>query len=141
MTATLRSDPGAPPALPVQRRTQMTWVETTVVLTGQCLIQLKYPGLPAGAKYNVSVTGLTDNCEVLVAANNDIFFNGTVTNVGQDGVWTLGVPAAATRAGGDLLLSFSGRDATPPSKEKHIGSNFPKAEGIKLAEVWLRKMP
>jgi len=44
LAAKLSSDP---PALPIQRRTQMTWVETTVTLTEQCWIQLKYvPLLP-----------------------------------------------------------------------------------------------
>jgi hypothetical protein len=100
----------------------------------------RYPGLPPGAKYNVSVTGLDDKSKVMVRAKNDVIFNGTVTSVGPDGVWTVGVPAAATRSGGDLLLSFAGQDGTMLSEEKSESTYYAKGNGIKLAEVWLRKV-
>jgi hypothetical protein len=100
----------------------------------------RYPGLPPGAKYSVSVTGLDEKSKVGVRANNDVIFNGTVTSVGPDGVWTVGVPTAATRSGGDLLLSFAGQDGAMLSEEKSGTTYYAKGNGIKLAEVWLRKI-
>jgi len=94
----------------------------------------------SGAKYNVSVTGLDEKSKVMVRANNNVIFKRTVTSVGPDGVWTVGVPAAATRSGGDLLLSFAGQDGAMLSEEKSETTYYAKGNGIKLAEAWLRKL-
>jgi hypothetical protein len=99
----------------------------------------RYPGLPPGAKY-VSVTGLEEKSKFMVRANNNVIFKRTVTSVGPDGVWTVGVPAAATRSGGDLLLSFAGQDGAMLSEEKSETTYYAKGNGIKLAEAWLRKV-
>lgn len=99
----------------------------------------RYNGLPSGTNYNVSVTGLDEQSRVVVTANGVVAFNGTVTHVGEDGVWTLPVPPVATKSGGDLLLSFTGVRDTGTQSAGTLGY-YDDGHGIKLAEVWLRVM-
>ena len=99
----------------------------------------RYDALPSGRRYNVSVTGLDEQSRVVVTANGIVAFNGTVTHVWEDGVWTLPVPPEATKAGGDLLLSFTGVRDIGTRTAGTLGF-YDDGQGIKLAEVWLRVM-
>jgi hypothetical protein len=139
----------APPMVTNEtRRSQLNSVRTVPILPArysgddaarvQVPIQLRYNGLPAGAVYNVSVTGPTKNLiSFNLSANGQIIWspsdestshfptNGGRVAVSMDDKKVLhwSIPAHITQQGGDLLLAW--------------GSSCCKVE---LTEVWLRRV-
>jgi hypothetical protein len=104
-------------------------------LTAQAPIELRYTGLPAGAVYNVSVTGPSKLAGFDLSANGHIIWSPSdeptrQVEAGRAGVsmddkkvlhWS--IPASLTQKGGELLLAW--------------GSSCCEVE---LNEVWLRRV-
>eukprot|EP01047_Picozoa_sp_COSAG01_P038461 COSAG01_NODE_3123_length_6553_cov_9.997676_2_plen_414_part_00 len=107
-----------PPSLPVQRRSQLTSVSThKAVEKGYPYVPilLRYPNLPGGAKYNVSVTGLKTTHNL--TANGIFILRDNTAHVLERKTYP--IPAHITALGGTLELAWS------------------SSYGVELHEAWL----